>query len=515
MLTDTVDNYTEDLEKTGRRLFPIYLTILVISPFPLGANRPWAWSILAIVAFSLLAYYFLQTSRGKVRIPDINIKLKLVCFCLFLWVLYQIVLVVPLPIETVKLLSPMTIDALSSSGSLIASKEFISISIDKITSINELIKSSLYVCIFLLTILLVRSKDRLRNLFIAIVVAGVLQAVIGLTIAFLDQSVMRGVIGQEYHSAVSGTFVNRNHFAGFMNLTIAASIGLILSVGIREKRQIHRESHKHPWQSRLLDWRIYMMGYCLIMVFALLFSQSRGAWVSFSVMVVIGFMLLSLVRIKVFSVLDNYTMPILIVVGAILVGGADVLVNRMSDIGVHLTSRMDIWQNSWLLLLDSWQTGIGPGNFQYAYPIYASGYSHSLNVNIAHAHNDYLELLIEQGIVGFSLLGIVIFTSIRTALSSIKEERDVKKNAFAIASLLGISGLMVHSFLDFNFQIPSNSLYFFTLLAVACMQGLKSLHVEDRDIAWEESMFKDSISENSQVVSQANISHKRRKKHFN
>lgn len=476
-----MNDYVDDLEKTGRGLFPYYLALLVIAPFPLGSNRPWAWSILAIAAFLLLSIYCIQYAKSRVRVPELTRTTKFAALCLVLWLAYHLVMVFPLPPQVIELVSPLG-KILGYVPSVSSDSALYSISIDKTSTLIDFVKSSLYVTIFLLTILLVKSKDRLRNLLVAIVITGVLQAVIGLTVAMTSHD----VVEEALKNVARGTFVNRNHFAGFLNLAIAASFGLLLAVGLREKRRIHRDRARHHWQSRMLDWRIYMVFYSGIMIFALIFSQSRGAWFAFVTMLVLGFVLLSTQKVKFKELLSHYKLPLFVLLIFIIAAGAETMMNRMTDVDDHWALRFDIWSNSFQIVKDFWVTGVGAGNFQYIYPLYDSG---AMQKAVMHAHNDYLEILVEQGVIGFSLLGIVIFIAFKNAVLAIKHQNSLRKNSFAIASLMALSSLLVHAFVDFNFQVPSNAMYFFVFLGIASVQRGASIHIEARDIAWEESLF--------------------------
>lgn len=478
--------YTEDLEKTSRTLFPFYIGILILSPFPLGSNRPWAWSVLAAVSFVLLFIYLFQYGRGKIRPPEITKEIKFVCFILCLWLLFQLMQIIPLPLEIVQKISPLTIDVKQSLG--INLNSLLAISIDKTNSGYEFIKSAWYAAIFALTIFLVQSRDRLRNVLMAIVVTGVVQAVIGLTMAFLDQQFVRSSIDPNYFSQVTGTFVNRNHFAGLMNMSIAAAIGLLIAVGLREKRRIHRDKHQHHWQSRMLDWRIYLVLYLCVMLVAMLFSQSQGALLSFSAMIIIVMCSTLIMKVELKSFYNNYKIPIIVVFLIVVFSSAELLVSKFTSLDTEVGARLQIWANTIKIVEDFWIAGVGTGNFQYIYPLYDDG---SVTLKIHHAHNDFLELLAEQGVVGFSLLAIVILFWVKNILFVFLKSKSIKQNAYSIASLMAITGLLCHALVDFNFRIPSNVMYFFVFLAIAFLQGAKAVKVEKRDIAWDEEAFRD------------------------
>ena len=111
--------------------------------------------------------------------------------------------------------------------------------------------------------------------------------------------------------------------------------------------------------------------------------------------------------------------------------------------------------------------GWGLGVFPTVYPKYRSFYT---NVFVNEAHNDYLQLLVEMGALGFAvMLWFIVLTYYRAAKKLGNWTKD-PNGAFALAAMLGISGIMVHSLVDFNLQIPSNAAFFYVLCFAAAME---------------------------------------------
>ena len=480
-----MDSYNIDLEKTSRKLFPIFLIVLVVAPLPLGSNRPWAWATLSIASFAMLAIYCFQFARGRVRAPSISIEIKLVAVTLMLWVIYQIFQIIPLPNNLLVSIAPL-VNKLGMNMSTGLSRLNNSISIDSMNSLMEIIKSVFYFSIFILTILLVNRQDRLRNLMMALVISGVLQAVLGITTALLVNGSGYENFGDTVNSIVKGTFINRNHFAGFINLSIAAAVGLILAVGVRERRQIHRENLIRPWQAKLLDWRQYLAFYISLMIIALVFSQSRGGWLALATMITVGGITLFMQKGNYKELVSNYAAAVVVLCVILFFISGNVVVNRISDVGDSAVIRLNIWSDALTIIKQNWLVGIGDGNFQYIFPLFDTGINKK---SVLHAHNDYLEMLVEQGVIGFSLFAIAVILALKNALSSLINSRKNRENAFAISSVMAISGFMAHGLIDFNFQVPSNAMYLFVFIAIATLQGNKALQTEKRDVAWEENLF--------------------------
>ena len=111
--------------------------------------------------------------------------------------------------------------------------------------------------------------------------------------------------------------------------------------------------------------------------------------------------------------------------------------------------------------------GWGFGTFADVYPQFRSFYTNSL---VNEAHNDYLQTLIETGILGFAFAIWLLIAAARPAMRKIQNWPSNVNGIVALAALLGISGILVHSFVDFNLQVPANAMWFYVLCTVAAME---------------------------------------------
>ena len=112
--------------------------------------------------------------------------------------------------------------------------------------------------------------------------------------------------------------------------------------------------------------------------------------------------------------------------------------------------------------------GWGLGVFGDVYPEFRSFYT---NFSIDHAHNDYVELLVEMGGLGFLTMLWFLFQLYRRAFSKLRDWQSEMKGAVTLAAILGVTGILVHSFFDFNLQIPANAALFYVMCFVAAMES--------------------------------------------
>ena len=82
-----------------------------------------------------------------------------------------------------------------------------------------------------------------------------------------------------------------------------------------------------------------------------------------------------------------------------------------------------------------------------------------------HAHNDYLEMLADTGVVGLALFVWMLVGVFRSGFSKVMDRDDEEGRLLTLAALTGIVGILIHSFIDFNLHIPANAALFFVLCA--------------------------------------------------
>jgi O-antigen ligase len=145
---------------------------------------------------------------------------------------------------------------------------------------------------------------------------------------------------------------------------------------------------------------------------------------------------------------------------------------RFLHVGENLPSRTDIWKDVASMIKDYPLFGTGLGTFGYAYPVYKLSVENPLVY--LHAHNDYLELVSETGIMGFAslmtALGLFLYTSLK-ALTRLAGEEDYFRYFILLGALSGVFSILVHSLVDFGLQIPSNAIYFAFLIGLSAGAG--------------------------------------------
>jgi O-antigen ligase len=160
----------------------------------------------------------------------------------------------------------------------------------------------------------------------------------------------------------------------------------------------------------------------------------------------------------------------LFILALLLFLGKGQVLGHLGDLGPGI--RLDITKDSLRMFFQRPVLGWGLGTFPTIYPHYRSFYT---NLFINEAHNDYAQLLVETGLVGFGLMLWFLVSLYRYGLPTSRRWEFQWDWAVSLAALLGCTGILVHSFVDFNLQIPANAALFYVLCGLAASRPLETL----------------------------------------
>jgi O-antigen ligase len=132
-------------------------------------------------------------------------------------------------------------------------------------------------------------------------------------------------------------------------------------------------------------------------------------------------------------------------------------------------SRGWIWRDTLAMIKSSPITGVGLGAFETAFPAYSHGDG---SLSVSEAHNDYLQVVADGGLVGGILAVWFIVVAMRNAARGLRT-RDPLRAGVALGAGVSITGLLVHSFFDFNLQLPAHALLFLVFSAVVSHLGAR------------------------------------------
>jgi O-antigen ligase len=245
-----------------------------------------------------------------------------------------------------------------------------------------------------------------------------------------------------------GPYVNRNHFAGLVELLIPPGLAILI---LRAERR---------------DQLPLVALFTLFPIGALFLSASRGGIMSLFAEIGLLAILIFFRRRERKEVMAA-GMVIVLAIALVSWLGIGRAIERFASyktLEVSEGRRIGMLHGSWRIFLDHPIAGTGFGTLQEVFPPYETVYD-GLVVN--HSHNDYVELLSDTGVVGglCGLAFLVLLTWI--GWKNLTAERNGMRLAFHVGALVACFGLFVHGIVDFNFHIPSNALVFLLLAALA------------------------------------------------
>ena len=255
----------------------------------------------------------------------------------------------------------------------------------------------------------------------------------------------------QFHGSIYGSYVNHDHYAGLMEMLMP--LPFVLSMG-----------HLLRGGKRVL------VAFCAVLMASTIFlSGSRGGMLAF-VLEMVLFAALTLGKKRSPRIaLGSMAVCVLVLAFLVFLGKGQVL-GRLGDLSPGI--RLDITKDSLRMFSMRPIWGWGLGTFPTVYPSYRSFYT---NLFVNEAHNDYAQLLVETGLLGFALMLWFLICLYRNGLPTSRRWEFKWDGAVSLAALLGCTGILLHSFVDINLQIPANAALFYVLCGLAASGPLAEL----------------------------------------
>lgn len=412
-------------------IYVAVLALIVLTPLPYGAVETWSIALWEVAVFAIVLLWGLRTlAEGRLEIATNPLALPLAA-------LLAVAIVQVWP------------GASNARGT---------ISYDAYVTTQVAIKLFASLCFFLLFATVVSNDSRRERAAQVILGICVLIALVGIGQSYIGRLFwQRGVIGP---------FVNRNHFAGFLEMGVGVAGGLLL--GRTARREV-----------------LAVYASCaLAMCAGIVLSASRGGVLALAAEVVFLAVVALPNLIASRRQGGNRTLAIVLrsagalvlgfgaIAGSLFLVGSEGLVKNLSQSQGEIQgelpaserfSRRDIWSATSQLIQDHPALGVGLGAFQFAYTKYDRS---SGTQRVEQTHNDYLQIVADAGIAGgaIALLFIVLLFArgFRAA-----QTHNRRKRALVLGALTGCFAIAVHSFVEFNLQITSNAQLFLALCALA------------------------------------------------
>lgn len=251
--------------------------------------------------------------------------------------------------------------------------------------------------------------------------------------------------------SIYGPYVNHNHYAGLMELLVPIPLVIALSHLADEKARIAAGAS------------------AAIMVGTIFLSGSRGGMLAVLVELIVLAAVFSRQKKSMRIALGVAAFAVVLVSLLVWLGGKE-LTTRVGSISTEARgeisggTRLSIDRDTIQMFLHRPVLGWGLGTFPVVYTQFRTFYT---NFFVNEAHNDYLQLLSEMGGLGFATMVWFLVVLFRRVPRKVAKWPSDVSGAVTLACTLGVMGILVHSFVDFNLQIPANAALYYVFCAIA------------------------------------------------
>ncbi len=432
-MTDNIHTHSAN-RLPDRYIFCFFLALLVWLPLPLGSNRIWSEMLMVIlVALLCIGWSFLFIS-GRVKLTHCFKKAAVATILLIL------------------------------SQFFISYQLYNNLSIDANSSFRELLQGISLTLFFILSLLLINSSKRIKTTILIIIASGLFQALYGSLMTLSGVEYTFFLKKEDYLGVATGTFINRNHLAGYLVICLSLGLGMMIA-SLKANSKSWKGLIRHFFEA-ILSQKVILRISLVIMVAALVMTHSRmGNTAFFASMAIIGTLAILLKKRSVGSTIVLLLSLLLIdiaVVGTFF--GVGKVIDRLEKTSVDYETRDEVNLYSIKIVEHRFLTGTGAGTFYTSFPAVREKEVGFMFYD--HAHNDYLEFLTERGAIGIAPLLLLVIITFLVALKALWTRNNALMRGCAFGCLMSMLAMAIHATVDFNLQIPANAATFMLVLAL-------------------------------------------------
>ena len=387
--------------------------LLAFSVFAHGVVEPWSEAVLEIGAAILFLWWGLLFARGSVPVRWHRLFWPMAAFWLLAAVQY---------------------------GTGITAVSFL-------TKV-EILKFSALALSFFLVVQAFETLEHWRAFAWFLLAVGFIASLLGILQHFTFDGKLYWFRELRYGGIPFGPYVNRNHFAGLVELIVPTGLSVLL---------LRAEDR---------DRLSLLLVLTLIPIGALFLAASRGGIAAFFLEVGLV-VVLGVLRGHGRNQLVAGAVLLLLAGGLVVWLGAGRALDRFQayqKLEVSEARRAEMLRDSWRIFVDHRSAGTGLGTLEDVFPRYETLYDGTI---VNHTHNDYVEVLAETGAIGGLICASFLVLLFGGAWRRIAEAKNPLDLALHIGALSACCALLAHSLVDFNLHIPSNGLLFLIQAALA------------------------------------------------
>ncbi|MBY0526628.1 MAG: O-antigen ligase family protein [Gemmataceae bacterium] len=315
----------------------------------------------------------------------------------------------------------------------------------------------------------------LRRLAMATAINGALLSLVGI-LQFLG-SRPNDIYGTFPSKGLAfGPFHCRNHFVFYVNLCLGLATGLLLSIcGEREATVGREDERTRGWRlmvQRFQDPKLLWLSVALAMMLgAVVLSLSRGGILS---LIIGGFvcLLVGARGLRLSFLLSAISFIVIVALGIVWFGLGRVEA-RLATLGaddISISARLSMWQRMLPVAGQHPWLGTGLGTFGVVEPLNRPP-REDPSALWDHAHNDYVEALIEGGLARLCVSLLAIGLVFRLGIRSYRNCQGRPEAGLVLGALMGFTAIVVHSAVDFGLHVPAVALLAAVVAAFLCMSS--------------------------------------------
>ena len=419
--------------------------MLVIAPLYLGGNRPLPLLILELSACALILAIGAQlTALSKLS--------RLARLWLIALIALPAVYLIPVPF--------------SQSGALLYEQVHALVGMDSpwrtLTMVPVETERSWYAlvpaCAVFVALFVMPARYVWPLVMVAVAVAAG-EALLGIAQYLLGPASVLRLGITNYPDSAIGTFANRNHLAGLLEMALPIALALLVSASVQAARPRDFSSalgwsawtrqDRHLWASAVV---------VLLLLVGLVLTRSRTG----VAMAMIGTFASGMAFVRAGGVRPTVRplasiaaigVVVLLLLGLIPILTRFLTLDPLNDV------RWTVFARTTELAGLFFPLGSGPGTFAAVFPRVQPP---DLRYLVNHAHNDYLEWLVEVGIFAILFVAGFIVLFCQRGWVLLRQRRETRDSSYLVQIGAGISIILIalHSLVDFNLRIPANQIFF-------------------------------------------------------
>lgn len=434
-----------------------YLGLLIWASFVNGKIDSQPWLVFSSCAYLLLAVHFCSACLGG-RANILGLRLALTPIILLLSTLLLLYLQTVFPFKTY-------LHELILTGQHVKGYEVDWFNPNSVWSVVPelthwlLMSEVLMLACFLLTISMLCSRRRLHQFLAVMIAIGLVHSLVGIVAKYAGITLVDKVHLDGHFGVARAWFINRNHFASFVGLTLIGALALQLKYLLSSQGK----TLMRLLLDQLITGKAVVLFSLSCTVIALLLSQSRAGFLAPVISISICYFALGSGSTR-FGKKRQFIMPIVIFLAVVLIYFGDDFLARVGADSLSLGERSKQWSLTWEAIQKAWLLGYGGNSYGTVFQAFREP-EQFRQLYFNQAHNDYLHIWLEQGLIGLLIWIAALTVTLRRALVSFSSSSSTLVAGVCMAAAVVLIAALLQSFVDFNLHILNIRLYFFVIMA--------------------------------------------------